>query len=91
MEVIINIPIESYERIMKGGLANADFAYMLASVKNGRPLSKKHGRLIDADKLNKKKKYTFQTESGVFPKSEWFIKADDLFNAPTVIEANNGE
>ena len=42
------------------------------------------GRLIDADKLNKKKKYLFKTESGAFPKSEWFIKADNLFLAPTV-------
>ena len=37
-------------------------------------LPKGHGRLIDADKLNRKKKYCFQTESGAFPKSEWFIK-----------------
>ena len=42
------------------------------------------GRLIDADKLNKKKKYLFQIKGGAFPKSEWFIKADDLFSAPTV-------
>ena len=42
------------------------------------------GRLVDADKLNKKKKYLFKTEGGTFPKSEWFIKADDLFSAPTV-------
>lgn len=35
------------------------------------------GRLINADKLNKKKKYLFKTESGAFPKSEWFIKAVD--------------
>ena len=41
-------------------------------------------RLIDADKLNKKKKYLFKTESGAFPKREWFIKADDLFSALTV-------
>lgn len=41
-------------------------------------------RLIDADKLNRKKKYVFQTQNGCFPKSEWFIKADDLFAAPTV-------
>lgn len=41
-------------------------------------------RLIDADKLNKKKKYSFQTVFGAFPKYEWFIKADDLFSAPTV-------
>lgn len=41
-------------------------------------------RLIDADKLNRKKKYLIQTQGGCFPKSEWFIKADDLFAAPTV-------
>ncbi len=41
-------------------------------------------RLVDADALNKKKKYCFQTVGGCFPKSEWFIKADDLFSAPTV-------
>ena len=40
-------------------------------------------RYIDADKLNKKKKYSFQTQGMPFPKSEWFIKADDLFSAPT--------
>lgn len=41
-------------------------------------------RLIDADKLNKKKKYLFQTKGLPFPKSEWFIKVDDLFSAPTI-------
>ena len=41
-------------------------------------------RLIDADKLNRKKKYIFQTQGGCFPKSDWFIKADDIFAAPTV-------
>lgn len=40
-------------------------------------------RYIDADKLNKKKKYQFQTQGMPFPKSEWFIKVDDLFNIPT--------
>lgn len=41
-------------------------------------------RLIDANKLNRKKKYLFETRGLPFPKSEWFIKADDLFNAPTI-------
>ena len=41
-------------------------------------------RLIDADKLNRKKKYSFQTVFGCFPKSEWFIKLEDLFQAPTI-------
>lgn len=50
-------------------------------------------RYIDADKLNKKKKYQFQTEGLPFPKSEWFIKADDFFAAPTedVVEVRRGE
>jgi hypothetical protein len=41
-------------------------------------------RLIDADKLNQKKKYLFRVQGGAFPKSEYFIKADDLFAASTV-------
>lgn len=41
-------------------------------------------RLIDADKLIKKKQYLFKTVSGAFPKSEWFIKVDEIFNAPTI-------
>jgi len=44
------------------------------------------GRLIDADKLNKKRKYSFQVEGGVFSKNEWFIKATDLFDAPTAYD-----
>ena len=47
-------------------------------------------RLIDADKLIKKKQYSFETVSGEFPKSEWFIKVDEIFNAPT-IERPHGE
>ena len=41
-------------------------------------------RLIDANKLNRKKKYLFETRGLPFPKSEWFIKADDLFSAPSI-------
>lgn len=40
--------------------------------------------LIDDDKLNKKKKYSFGAEGLPFPRSEWFIKANDLFSAPSV-------
>lgn len=50
-----------------------------------------HGDLIDRQKLNKKRKYCFQTQGGAFPKSEWFIKAEDLFDAPTVIPAEPKE
>ena len=46
-----------------------------------------HGRMVDADALNRKKKYLIKTENGVFPKSEWFIKANDLFAAKTIVPA----
>lgn len=39
-------------------------------------------KYINADKLCKKKKYLFKTQTGAFPKSEWFIKLDDVFFAP---------
>ena len=38
---------------------------------------------IDKDKLNKKKKYLFQTQGMPFPKSEYFIKVDDFMEVPT--------
>ena len=51
------------------------------------------GRYIDADKLNKKKKYLFQTQGQPFPKSEWFIKVSDVFSTPTadVEEVRHGK
>ena len=39
-------------------------------------------KYINADKLCKKKKYLFITQTGAFPKSEWFIKLDDVFSTP---------
>ena len=93
MQIVIDIPEELYNYMQtEGGYdehLDRRFDYQIRfAVKDGTPLPKKHGRLIDADKLNKKKKYTFQTQGGAFPKSEWFIKLDDLFNAPTIIEAD---
>ena len=40
--------------------------------------------LIDRKKLLNKKKYSFQTVFGCFPKNEWFVKLEDVFSAPTV-------
>lgn len=50
-----------------------------------------HGRLIDADELNKKPKKCFRVQDGAFPKSEWFIRASDLFDAPAIIPASTAD
>ena len=48
---------------------------------------------ISRDKLNRKKKYLFQTKGMPFPKSEWFFKFDDVMGMPSadVRENINGE
>lgn len=90
MKLIIDIPEEDYKTIIQRPKQCVVHWDIVDALKNGTPLPKGHGRLIDADKLNRKKKYCFQTKTGAFSKSEWFIKADDLFSAPTIIEADEG-
>lgn len=93
MQMVINIPKYIYDTIIAydGYVSDCDNEKVGNAIKKGIILTKGHGRLIDAGKLNRKKKYCFQTEHGAFPKSEWFIKADDLFSASTIIEADKGE
>lgn len=87
MQIVIDISEKDYQTLKKKDKFDAMYLnYYEKLIVYGAPLPKGHGRLVDADKLNRKKKYCFQTESGAFPKSEWFIKADDLFSAPTIIE-----
>lgn len=39
-------------------------------------------KYININKLSKIKKHLFKTEIGAFPKSEWFIKLEDVFSIP---------
>lgn len=53
MKLVIDIPEETYESIQDNdycGISNSD---MYNAIKNGTPLPKNHGRLIDADELIK--------------------------------------
>ena len=91
IELIIKMPEKVYKSIINGKNYISYQEYVEEAIKNGTPLPKGHGRLVDADKLNRKRKYCFQTECGAFPKSEWFIKADDLFSASTIIDKYKAE
>jgi hypothetical protein len=91
MHIVIDIPDGCYDELNNGQFPVQDAYRLVAWIKDGIPLPKRHGRLIDADKLNRKKKHYFQTERGAFSKSDWFIKADALFSAPTIIEADKAE
>ena len=88
MQIVIDIPDALARYIMN------DYSYptekskqeLMDAVYEGKPLSKGHGRLIDADLL-------FKEERRLFERSQHFrISYSDvfleIFNAPTVIEAD---
>mgnify|MGYP007101885462 CR=1 FL=1 len=49
MKLIIDIPEETYATLNSIPMGNISVSEILYSVKNGTPLPKGHGRLIDAD------------------------------------------
>ena len=49
MKLIIDIPNEGYDWIKNGFPDNEDKEFLIKAVKNGTPLPKGHGELIDKD------------------------------------------
>lgn len=102
MRIIIDISEDSYKATCNGYMTPPDVENVVSGIKNGTPLPKGHGRLIDADK-------TLATAWTNFYKheDEWEKKDNDYFpigrmydqngfeccqqtivNAPTIIEAD---
>ena len=75
IELVIKIPNSLYANLSK--ITNGSIASkrILDCVKNGIPLPKEHGRLIDGDELECRMKIGY-----------CIVK-----NAPTIIESNKGE
>lgn len=84
MQIVIDIPEEKYNQIInryKGSnVRPKDYEIAIIS---GTPLSKGHGRLIDADRL---KTHFVGTEQGT--DLEVYLEPT-IINAPTVIEAES--
>ena len=78
IELIIRIPEEDYERIKNSDDMNFNV------IKNGTPLPKGHGRLIDADKID------FDS-SDFYDCDDVRIVEEIINDAPTIIEADKGE
>ena len=76
MQIVINIPDGCYEELNSGRFPVQDAYRLVAWIKNGTPLPKGHGRLIDVDEVikiaNKKKDLH-----------------GAIWNAPTIIEAES--
>ena len=79
MQIVIDISDGLYADMLTKTY-NGNIFY---AVKNGIPLPKHHGRLIDADEL-KQYKYPIDSWLCVY---EDVVNVDDIDNAPTILEA----
>ena len=85
MLIVIDIPEEDYNRIKDIPEAfNSLPTRAFKSIKNGTPLPKGHGRLVDADDLLDCK---YEIDS-MYCMYDEVVNVDDIKNAPTIIEAD---
>ena len=75
IELVIKMSQESYNNLKIGCTQRVSNGEMIEALKNGTPLPKGHGRLIDADALWKK--WVFDA-----------IGKQEIDDAPTIIEAD---
>ena len=74
MQIVIDIPKDAYNYIKANG-ARIPYYKLTDAIKNGTPLPKGHGRLIDADALWRK--WVFDA-----------VGKQEIDNAPTIIDAD---
>ena len=78
MQILIDIPQKVYDKALSGDGTGAIWA---GYIKNGTPLPKGHGRLIDADEI--------QFENREFDTYEDYSRAFDAIDyAETIVEAD---
>ncbi len=103
MQIVIDIPEDDYHDILQYTelKANTEFEnLMIVAIKNGTTLPKGHGRLIDADKFEKRlmdaRSYYIGEKTDDFDlrfAAGLKSAAERLVDAPTIVEAeeNNNE
>lgn len=87
IEIVIKIPEDSYKATCSSSMLPPDVKNVVNAIKNGTPLPKGHGRLIDADKL----KQRIQMADDDIMEEDWYKLYDnvilDIDNAYAIIEA----
>ncbi len=95
MRIVIDIPEEIYNHTQEyevGGFNQENDAKLFIAIKNGTPLPKGHGRLIDADEL-KTLSYEVLVDTDNPNRADGLsvcngLVEDDIDLAPTIIEAD---
>lgn len=84
MQIVIDIPEEIYNHTQEykvGGFNQENDTKLFMAIKNGTPLPKGHGRLIDADEI--------QFENTEFETyGDYCVAFDAIDDAPAIIEAD---
>ena len=86
MQIVIDIPDRIYKINQNRRLNITDAEILEKAVRNGTPLPKGHGRLIDADVLLDKKEDYGEGQQKLILIDPYFVR-----NAPTIIETDKTE
>lgn len=81
MQIVIDILEDDYRKVQDG---RASVSMMRKAIRNGTPLPKGHGRLIDADALE----YDITSLESDSDVQFECIDKQDIADAPTIIEAD---
>lgn len=89
MQIVIDIPDRIYKIVQNRTLNITDDEILENALKNGTPLPKGHGRLIDADELYG----DFIDGTEGYDCQTWYrIEIGDIIeDAPTIIDADKAE
>ena len=81
MQIVIDIPDGCYEELKTASFTVQEAYRLVSWIKDGTPLPKGHGRLIDADEIQFE-----NTEFDTY--GDYCIAFDAIDDAPTIIEAD---
>ena len=84
IELVIKISEDSYKATCNGYMLPQDVENVVQGIKNGKPIPKCHGRLIDADDI----KVIELEDSLHIIRHEKGDEIDVYIDAPTIIEAD---
>lgn len=89
MKLVIDIPDYTYEELRdcKGCITIGEAIVITQAIKNGKPLPKGHGRIIDESKITTIHWHTDKCLNGYIKTQHTII---DYTDAPTIIEADGG-
>lgn len=92
IELVIKISEDSYKATCSGSMLPPDVKNVVNAIKNGTPLPKGHGDLIDRNELLSHTKCTYRYDcpgSSCDKCSDNCVEVRDIENAKPVIQADN--